>query len=42
MDFNFESIENYQLPGEAKKCNNLWFFVQNKKETEKLVENLDI
>lgn len=42
VDFNFESIENYQLPGESKKCNDLWFFVQNKKETEKLVKSLDI
>ena len=42
VDFNLDSIENYQLPGESKKCNNLWFFVQNKKETEKLVKSLNI
>ena len=42
VDFDLESIENYQLPGESKKCNDLWFFVQNKKETEKLVKSLDV
>ncbi len=42
VDFDFELIQNYQLPGESKKCNNLWFFVQNKKETEKLVKSLDV
>lgn len=42
VDFNFDAIENYQLPGESKKCNDLWFFVQNKNETKKLVKNLNI
>ena len=42
IEFNVGTIENYQLPGESKKCNDLWFFVQNEKETEKLVESLNI
>ena len=42
VDFDLKAIENYQLPGVSKKCNNLWFFVQNKKETEELVKSLEI
>ncbi len=39
-EFDVNSIENYQLPGESKKCNGLWFFLHDKKETQKLVSEL--
>ena len=39
-DFNISSIVNTQLPGESKKCNNLWFFIHDKKETKKIVSEL--
>ena len=42
VDFDFETIENYQLPGVSKKCNELWFYVQNKNETKKLVESFNL
>ncbi len=32
-EFDVNSIENHQLPGESKKCNGLWFFLHDKKET---------
>lgn len=36
MNFDSESIETYQLPGESKKLNSLWFFVYNESETLEL------
>lgn len=39
-EFDFSSIVNTQLPGESKKCNNLWFFIHDKKETKKVVSEL--
>ena len=42
VGFDFENIISYQLPGISEKCNNLWFFVQDKKETIELVEELKL
>ena len=42
IDFNMECMLSNQLPGESKKCNNLWFFVYDKKETENLINSLEI
>lgn len=42
VGFEFDSILNYQLPGVSEKCNNLWFFVQDKKETRELIKELKI
>ena len=42
VDFNPENIVSNQLPGASEKCNDLWFFIHDKKETKKLVESLEI
>lgn len=42
VDFELDSIVSNQLPGASEKCNNLWFFVQDKKETKELVKELGI
>lgn len=42
VNFQIDSIENYQLPGISEKCNNLWFFVQDKNKTKELVKELGI
>ena len=42
VDFEIDSIVSNQLPGASEKCNNLWFFVQDKKETKELVKELGI
>jgi LCP family protein required for cell wall assembly len=41
VDFDTDSIESMQLPGESEKCNNLWFFIYDKKETKKIIESLN-
>ena len=40
FSFDMDSIKNYQLPGESKKYNSLWFYIPNSKETIKLLEEL--
>ena len=42
IDFNTDNIVSNQLPGVSKKCNDLWFFVYDKKETKKLVDSLKL
>ena len=42
IDFSIDSIVSNQLPGISKKCNDLWFFVYDEKETKKLVEDLEL
>lgn len=39
-EFDVNSIVNHQLPGESQKCNNLWFFLHDKKETKRIVSEL--
>ncbi len=41
VDINFDEITNYQLPGESKKCNDLWFFIADKDKTNTLIEDLN-
>lgn len=40
IDFDISSIQSIQLPGESKKCNNLWFFIHDKNETDKIIKEL--
>jgi len=40
VDFDINSIQSVQLPEESKKCNNLWFFLHNQKETNKIIDKL--
>lgn len=39
-EFDINSIINTQLPGESKKCNNLWFFIYDKQETKNIISEL--
>lgn len=41
VEFDTNNIENIQIPGESQKYNNLWFFNYYKKETKKLLENIN-
>ena len=41
VDMNFDEITNYQLPGESKKCNDLWFFIADKDKTKTLIDDLN-
>lgn len=40
LGFKIDSLETYQLPGESKKLNSLWFFIHNQDETNKIIENI--
>lgn len=40
IEFDINNIETMTLPGESKKLNKLWFFIQNKEETKNLLDNL--
>ena len=42
VEFNIENIVSKQLPGTSERCNNLWFFIQDKTKTKELVESLGI
>ena len=42
VDFNIDSIISRQLPGQSEKCNGVWVFVYDKKETKKIVEELEL
>ena len=42
VDFKLDEIVSNQLPGVSERCNNLWFFVQDKKETKELIKELGI
>ena len=39
-EFSMDSIESYQLPGESKRYNDLWFFVYSPKQTAKVVDDM--
>ena len=39
-EFDINSIVSRQLPGESKKCNNLWFFLHDKKETKEIISEI--
>jgi len=38
INIDTEKIDGQQLPGVSEKCNEVWFFIHNKKETEELVK----
>ena len=40
VDFNTEDIQTATLPGVSEKCNGVWIYTANKKETEKVVKEL--
>ncbi len=40
LSFNIDDMETYQLPGESKRINSLWFFVHNQNETNNLIESI--
>lgn len=40
VEFNTENIQMESLPGVSDKCNGLWFFVANTKETKTLISDL--
>ena len=39
-NFDTSSISSNQVVGESEKCNNLWFFVVDEEETEKIVTEM--
>lgn len=39
-EFDINSIVSRQLPGESKKCNNLWFFLHDKKESKEIISEI--
>lgn len=41
VEFNTEDLVSYQVPGESKKINNLWFFSYNEKETMNIVTEIN-
>ena len=36
-EFDFNNIISNQLPGESQKCNDLWFFIYDKKQIKNLI-----
>ena len=40
VDFEINNIISKQLPGSSERCNDLWFFIQDKSKTEELVNSL--
>lgn len=40
IDFKTENIKTETLPGAPEKCNGVWIYVHNKKQTEKIVQEL--
>lgn len=40
LDFKLDNLKTETLPGASEKCNGLWFYVYNKKQTLEVVEEL--
>lgn len=40
IDFNMENLKTTTLPGEPKKCNGVWLYIHNDKETDEIVKNM--
>ena len=40
IDYKTENMRTATLPGVPEKCNGLWFYVYNKKETEEIVNEM--
>lgn len=41
LNFNTESLQTYQLPGDSQKLNSLWFFLHDANRTQQLVEEIN-
>lgn len=39
VDFNFDDLESISLPGEPKKCNGVWLFIPDEKNTKKAIND---
>lgn len=42
VDLELDTITNYQIPGESKRCNDLWFFIVDDDKTRTLLNDLGI
>lgn len=40
IDYNMDELKTESLPGAPEKCNGLWFYIYNKKETTELINEL--
>ena len=40
IDFKMENMKTETLPGASEKCNGIWFYIYNKKQTLEVVEEL--
>lgn len=40
IDFNMENLKTTTLPGEPKKCNGVWLYIHNDKETDEIIKNM--
>ncbi|MBE5805700.1 MAG: LytR family transcriptional regulator [Clostridiales bacterium] len=40
IDLNTDSIKSETLPGAPEKCNNIWLYIHNKKQTDKMISEL--
>lgn len=41
VNFDLNSVISEQLPGESEKCNNVWVFIHDKKETKNMLQELN-
>lgn len=41
VNFYLNSVISEQLPGESEKCNNVWVFIHDKKETKNMLQELN-
>ena len=41
VNFYLNSVISEQLPGESEKCNNVWVFIHDKKETKNMLQKLN-
>ena len=42
VNLEIDTITNYQLPGESKRCNDLWFFIADEAKINTLLKDLGI
>ena len=42
VEFDINNISSKQLPGNSEKCNDLWFFIQDKSKTKEFIKTLGI
>lgn len=41
LNFDTESLQTYQLPGDSQKLNSLWFFLHDENKTNQLIEEIN-